>query len=134
MAGLLSGTSEASAPEDLQPERNPAVREILDLVGGRWSLAVVVALDREPLRYGALCRAFPGISKRMLTLTLRQLERDGLVTRTVQAEVPLQVIYNLSELGTTLLEPSAALAAWAVEKFPSIIAARAAYDTCRLSG
>lgn len=108
-----------------------AIREVLDRVGDKWSLLVVGTLRAGRLRFTELQRHIPGISQRMLTLTLRQLERDGLVTRTVYAEVPPRVEYELTELGGTLIEHALALGAWAIENRARIEAARAAYDAAK---
>jgi DNA-binding HxlR family transcriptional regulator len=105
-----------------------AVRDILTRIGDKWSLLVIGTLQHGTLRFGELQHHIPGISQRMLTLTLRQLERDGLVSRTVHAEVPPRVQYELTSVGATLIEPSIALATWAIEHYPSIERTRAAYD------
>ena len=105
-----------------------AVREVLDRIGDKWSVLVVGVLGRGPLRFGEIDRAIEGISRRMLTLTLRGLERDGLVTRTVHASVPPRVDYELTELGRTLLEPVQALAEWAFRSRAAIQAARERFD------
>lgn len=105
-----------------------AIRDVLDRVGDKWSLLVVATLRRERLRFTELQRHIPGISQRMLTLTLRQLERDGLITRTVHAEVPPRVEYELTELGGTLIQLAMALADWAIANHPRIEESRAAYD------
>ena len=105
-----------------------AIRDVLDRVGDKWSLLVVSTLRSERLRFTELQRHIPGISQRMLTLTLRQLERDGLITRTVHAEVPPRVEYELTELGGTLIELAMALADWAIENHPRIERSRDAYD------
>ncbi|WP_318528824.1 helix-turn-helix domain-containing protein [Microbacterium terricola] len=105
-----------------------AIREVLDRIGDKWSLLVIGTLRRERLRFSELQRHIPGVSQRMLTLTLRQLERDGLITRTVHAEVPPRVEYELTELGTTLIQVATALADWATSEYPRIEASRAAYD------
>jgi DNA-binding HxlR family transcriptional regulator len=105
-----------------------AVREVLDRIGDKWSLLVIVTLNEGLLRFTELRRHIPGISQRMLTLTLRQLERDGLVARTVHAEVPPRVEYELTDVGRTLIEPSMALAGWAIENYPRITAARDRFD------
>jgi len=105
-----------------------AIRDVLDRIGDKWSLLVVATLRQERLRFTELQRHIPGISQRMLTLTLRQLERDGLITRTVHAEVPPRVEYELTELGGTLIQLAMALADWAIENHPRIEGSRAAYD------
>lgn len=110
-----------------------AIREVLDRVGDKWSLLVVGTLRERRLRFTELQRHIPGISQRMLTLTLRQLERDGLITRTVHAEVPPRVEYELTELGGTLIEHAIALGNWAIDNRPYIETARAAYDSARNS-
>ena len=104
------------------------MREVLDRVGDKWSLLVIVTLQGGRLRFTELQRHIPGISQRMLTLTLRQLERDGLLVRTAHAEVPPRVEYDLTETGRTLIEPSRALADWAIANHPSIERARERYD------
>lgn len=107
------------------------VREVLDRVGDKWSVLVVVMLGARDRRYSELLRGIDGISQRMLTLTLRQLERDGLVSRTVHASVPPRVDYALTDLGRTLLGPLDALARWAEESRPEIRTARERYDAGR---
>jgi len=104
------------------------VREILDRIGDKWSVLVVALLGDGPRRFSELRRAIDRISQRMLTLTLRQLERDGLVTRTVYPEIPPRVAYALTRLGRTLLEPIRALSAWAVANRGAIQTARLRYD------
>lgn len=105
-----------------------AVRDVLARVGDKWTLLVVATLRGGRLRFSELQRHIPGISQRMLTLTLRQLERDGLISRTVHAEVPPRVEYELTDLGGTLLQLSIALGDWAIENRARIEAARAEYD------
>ncbi|MHA7984214.1 winged helix-turn-helix transcriptional regulator [Rathayibacter sp. CAU 1779] len=105
-----------------------AVRDVLNRIGDKWSLLVVATLRAGRLRFTELRRHIPGISHRMLTLTLRQLERDGLVVRSVYAEVPPRVEYELTELGRTLVELAIALGDWATAHHPAIEASRAAYD------
>ncbi len=104
------------------------VREILDRVGDKWTLAVVSELGRGSHRFTELRRAVPGISQRMLTSTLRGLERDGLVRRTVHPVVPPRVDYELTELGRTLLDTAWALMSWALEHLDQIDDARREYD------
>ncbi len=105
------------------------LRDILDRVGDKWSVLVVVLLGEGTRRFSDLRRSVEGISQRMLTHTLRQLERDGLISRTVYPSVPLRVEYALTALGQTLLEPLAALAQWAGEHREAVLSARAVYDS-----
>ncbi len=105
-----------------------AAREVLNRVGDKWSVFIVVTLGEGPQRFSELLRGVEGISQRMLTLTLRGLERDGLVTRTEQPTLPPRVDYALTALGRTLLEPVRALAAWAEANGPEIDRARAHFD------
>ena len=105
------------------------LRDILDRVGDKWSVLVVIVLQDGTLRFGDLRRSIEGISQRMLTHTLRQLERDGLVSRTVYPTVPLRVEYELTAVGKTLVDPLTALAHWAEGHRESILSARAAYDS-----
>jgi DNA-binding HxlR family transcriptional regulator len=104
-------------------------RQILDRVGDKWSLAVIHQLgQQEVMRFTELQRGIQGISQRMLTVTVRALERDGLVGRTVHPVVPPRVDYCLTPLGHTLLGTVCQLMAWAVEHADEIDEARAAYD------
>jgi DNA-binding HxlR family transcriptional regulator len=109
--------------------RHCELRTVLDRIGDKWSVLVIVLLTEGPARYSELQRALPGISQRMLTLTLRTLERDGMVQRTVYPQVPPRVDYRLSPLGLTLLGPVTALAAWIDEHGDEVLRARAAFDT-----
>ncbi len=104
------------------------VTEILSRIGDKWSVQVVVQLGNETRRFNELRRMVDGISQRMLTLTLRGLERDGLVTRTVYPTVPPRVEYRLTELGRSLLAVVRALGDWAIENRDEILAARARFD------
>lgn len=108
-----------------------AVREVLHRVGDKWSVLIVQLLGGGPKRFSELRRAIDGISQRMLTLTLRGLERDGLVSRTVFPTVPPRVDYELTPLGRTLLEPVRAIATWAVENRFAIQAARDRFDAAQ---
>ena len=103
-------------------------REVLTRVGDKWSVLVIALLGHQTLRFSELKRRIEGISQRMLTLTLRQLERDGLVERTVYPTIPARVEYALTPLGATLLETVLALSAWAIEHRADIQAARSIYD------
>lgn len=104
------------------------VRNVLDRVGDKWTLLIMVRLADGPQRFSALKRAVGDISKRMLTQTLRTLERDGLVTRTVHPTTPPAVDYRLTELGRSALGPVAGLLAWAEESHDAIRTARQAFD------
>lgn len=104
------------------------VLRILALVGDKWSILVIGQLRDRTLRFGELHRTVTGISQRMLTLTLRQLERDGLVTRTVHPSVPPRVDYELTPLGTTLLDSVVALGEWATTHRQEINDNRRRYD------
>lgn len=105
------------------------VRGVLDRIGDKWSLMIIGNLNRGPRRFGALQTAIGGISQRMLTLNLRQLERDGLISRTVYAEVPPRVEYELTELGHSLLVPVLELVNWAADHAEAIERHRESYDT-----
>jgi DNA-binding HxlR family transcriptional regulator len=104
------------------------VRQILDRIADKWSLLVIALLDRRSLRFTELKRQIDGVSQRMLTRTLRHLERDGLVRRTVHAVVPPRVDYELTGLGTSLHETIQALVTWTETHQREIAGARAAYD------
>ncbi|HEX8953969.1 MAG TPA: helix-turn-helix domain-containing protein [Polyangia bacterium] len=104
-------------------------REILDRVGDKWSVYIVAVLGGDgPRRFSELKRTIDGISQRMLTLTLRGLERDGLVTRTVHPTVPPSVEYALTPLGKTLVAPVMALVGWAEKNRARIRQAREKFD------
>jgi DNA-binding HxlR family transcriptional regulator len=109
-----------------------AVRDVLNRVGDKWSVLVVTLLCGGPRRFNELRRTIEGISQRMLTLTLRGLERDGLVTRTIYPTVPPRVDYELTPLGRTLLEPVQALAGWAGKHREEIQKARLRFDARRV--
>lgn len=111
-------------------ERCP-VRDVLDHLGGKWTTLIMIALADEPRRFSALQRAVPDISKRMLTQTLRVLERDGLITRHVFPTTPPSVEYRLSTVGRSLLDPLATLVAWAERTHDHIRQSRSAFDAER---
>jgi len=111
-----------------QPDTACRARDVLDRVGDKWSVYVIGLLGDGPARFTELRRSIDGISSRMLTVTLRGLERDGIVTRTVYPVVPPRVDYALTPMGRTLLETVRDLIAWADEHSAGIDAARAAYD------
>ena len=103
-------------------------RQVLDRIGDTWSVLIVGALDGGPRRYSELAARIGGISPKMLTQTLRGLERDGMISRTVFAEVPPRVEYTLTELGRSLLGLVSGLEAWAEAHIGDVAAARATYD------
>ncbi len=103
-------------------------REVLDRVGDKWSLQVIALLGERTKRFTELRREIEGISQRMLTVTLRGLERDGIVTRTVYPVVPPRVEYSLTPMGETLMDAVKTLVGWAESHLSEIDAARAAYD------
>ena len=104
-------------------------REVLERIGDKWSVCVIHSLgEAKTLRFNALRALLSGISQRMLTVTLRRLERDGLVKRTVYPEVPPRVEYSLTVLGTTLRRLVAGFVAWSSEHLPEVAAARSRYD------
>ncbi|KQP31827.1 HxlR family transcriptional regulator [Methylobacterium sp. Leaf104] len=107
----------------LDPHHCP-VRDVLDHLGDKWTTLIIAVLAGGTRRFGAIQRAIPDISKRMLTQSLRDLERDGLVARRVYPTSPPSVEYSLTPLGETLLAPLAALVAWAERNHPAIRAAR----------
>ncbi|WP_189212820.1 MULTISPECIES: winged helix-turn-helix transcriptional regulator [Actinokineospora] len=104
------------------------VRQILDRIADKWSLLVISLLDCGTMRFTELLREIDGVSQRMLTTTLRHLERDGLVSRTVHPVVPPRVDYALTPLGRTLLDTIQALVRWTEQHQHEIAAARARYD------
>ncbi len=106
-------------------------RSVLDRLADRWTVLVVGALDDGPLRFSQLAHRVDGVSQKMLTQTVRGLERDGLVTRTVHAEVPPRVEYALTDAGRAALEPLRALERWTLEHAAEVLAAREAYDAGR---
>jgi DNA-binding HxlR family transcriptional regulator len=109
------------------------VREVLDTVGDKWSTYVIAILDRGTMRFTELRRAIDGISQRMLTVTLRNLERDGLVERRVFPVVPPRVEYRLTPLGLSLLDVVGGLMRWSSGHTAEIDAARTRYDARTLS-
>jgi DNA-binding HxlR family transcriptional regulator len=104
------------------------VREILDLVGDKWTLYIIATLKDGPVRFNELRRRIDGISQRMLTINLRGLERDGLVKRTLFPTIPPRVDYELTDVGRTLLAPVMALVTWANSNQENIKGARVRYD------
>jgi DNA-binding HxlR family transcriptional regulator len=103
-------------------------RQVLDAISDKWVTLVLSALADGPQRYSDLSRRIAGVSQKMLTQTLRQLERDGLLTRTITPAVPVRVDYRLTELGETILPVVAAIKQWSETHIIEIHAAREAYD------
>lgn len=103
-------------------------RQVLARISDKWVTLILVALDGGPLRYSDLCRTIAGVSQKMLTQTLRALERDGLVSRTVTTGVPVRVDYQLTPLGKSLMPAVTAVKTWAEEHIGEIEASRTAYD------
>lgn len=113
-----------------EPQSDTACRTrvVLDIVGDKWSLLVVRNLSQGPRRFTELKRAIDGISQRMLTVTLRSLERDGILLRTVHNVMPPHVSYELTPMGRTLRQATAPLLTWSIEHLALIDTARAEYD------
>jgi DNA-binding HxlR family transcriptional regulator len=104
-------------------------REILELIGGKWSLLILCALKAGPMRTGSMMRTVEGISQKMLTQTLRALERSGLVERTSYPEVPPRVEYSLTPLGTTLSVLVLQFEHWVIDNYEQVITAQVLFDT-----
>jgi len=115
-------------PTSLLPDCS-GVGDLLSRIGDKWSVQVVVVLHRRPERFNGVKRGVPGISQQMLTRTLKNLERDGLIERTVRATTPPQVQYALTRLGMSLAEPVRALATWAIDNRAAIRDSRTRFDT-----
>ncbi|MFJ6676114.1 winged helix-turn-helix transcriptional regulator [Actinosynnema sp. NPDC091369] len=124
----LCGDTEDYGARQWDTRADCEVRQILDRIADKWSLLVIALLDRRVLRFSELSRLIDGISQRMLTITLRQLERDGLVKRTVYPVVPPRVDYELTSMGVTLHDTIQALVDWTESHQDAIAAAREAYD------
>jgi DNA-binding HxlR family transcriptional regulator len=103
-------------------------RRLLDRISDKWAALVLAALEQGPQRYSELARTIAGVSQKMLTQTLRTLERDGLLTRTVTATVPVTVTYELTALGRSLQAQMTELKFWAESHMDEVLAARASYD------
>lgn len=116
---------------DPESARCQGVSSVLQRVGDKWSVLIVAILADGPRRFSQLRREIPTISQRMLTLTLRGLERDGLVSRTVTPTIPPRVDYELTPLGHSLQQPVLALAQWAAAHLAQIAQAQAAFDSAK---
>ncbi|MCB1487979.1 MAG: helix-turn-helix transcriptional regulator [Bauldia sp.] len=130
----MEGQAPTNPARDAEAEEPPAksdclaVGRVLDRIGDKWTVMVVGVLSKGPLRFNAMMRAIDGVSHRMLTRTLRSLERDGLVNRAVYPTVPPKVEYELTEVGHSLIKPLRALLGWAREHRPVIESSRRDYD------
>lgn len=126
-------TSQAGGPVPVGPcgDDDCGIRDVLDRLGDRWTVLVVVELSKGVRRFRELERAIPGISQRMLTLTTKRLCRDGLVERTAYPTIPPQVDYRLTEMGRSLAETIAGLADWSRDHKDAIAAARTRWDDDR---
>lgn len=116
----------------LETNRCP-VRDVLDRIGGKWTVLILAALALGTQRFSSLNRAIPDISKRMLTQSLRDLERDGLIARQVYPTKPPSVEYRLTPLGESVMVPLSALSAWAEESHAAINEARTRFDAAETS-
>ncbi len=131
-----AAASERAAPppesgQVLEPDSHEncrAVSDTLSRIGDKWTVMVVGTLSKGPMRYNQIRRSIDGISQRMLTLTLKGLERDGLVSRTVFPTIPPRVDYELTELGRTLIEPLQSLFVWSKTHRPAMLEARRRFD------
>jgi DNA-binding HxlR family transcriptional regulator len=125
-----TGCEPSGATAELSPCR---AREVLQRVGDKWSMYVIDLLGQGTMRFSELNRSIDGITARMLTVTLRGLERDGIVTRTIHPVIPPRVEYELTPMGLTLLDAIGQLVTWADSHLPEISAAQAAYDATHLA-
>ncbi|MFF7280664.1 winged helix-turn-helix transcriptional regulator [Streptomyces griseorubiginosus] len=125
VSGSSGGAAAVGPCASIPAEHMEFIRQVLDRVGDKWSLLLIAVVEAGPLRYTDLQRQVPGISQRMLTLTLRQLREDGLITRTAYAEVPPRVEYSLTPLGRGLHEIVTSLIGWAADHHDEIRAHRA---------
>ncbi|MGW8202284.1 winged helix-turn-helix transcriptional regulator [Sphingomonas bisphenolicum] len=124
----LENIEVTSTSEEHLPSGCAAVRAVLSRVGDKWTVLTVITLAQRPYRFNELKRSITGISQRMLTLTLRSMERDGLVSRKVTPSNPPRVDYELTGLGHSLRAPLQSLGEWAFKHFHTIEQSRAAFD------
>ena len=128
---MKAANSDVSSSLQQTAEKCTITKDVLRRIGDKWSVLIIMALSEGSLRFSELARQIPDISQRMLTLTLRALERDGLVVRTVTPIVPARVDYALSALGQSLQEPVVALGRWAFTHQDEVKMAREAFDALR---
>ncbi len=112
-------------------EANCPTRKVLDWIGDKWTVLILGILDGQTKRFSEIQRSIGGISQKMLTQTLRSLERDGLVKRTLYPQIPPRVEYTLTPLGRTLCEPIAAIIRWTEDHIGDVIAAQVQYDAAQ---
>jgi DNA-binding HxlR family transcriptional regulator len=124
----MASVRRISGPCQTWPEDSAFIREVLDRIGDKWTVLIISTLNAGSLRYSDLQASIPGISQRMLTQTLKHLERDGLITRTAYAEVPPRVEYELTDLGRSLMDAVTAMAAWAAAHHREVASSRAASE------
>lgn len=129
---LLSSGHLAETPRPSVYSAACPTRQLLDRIADKWTTLVLTTLRDDPMRFNALRRQIEGVSQKMLSQTLRQLERDGLATRTVTPTVPVSVSYALTPLGLTLVEAMQAMIDWAEDNMSEVAKAQAAYDGRRL--
>jgi DNA-binding HxlR family transcriptional regulator len=124
----MAPARQIAGPCQAWPKDSAFIREVLDRIGDKWTVLIISTLSAGPLRYSDLQASITGISQRMLTQTLKHLERDGLITRTAYPEVPPRVEYELTDLGRSLMDAVMAMAAWAATHHQEIAANRAASE------
>jgi DNA-binding HxlR family transcriptional regulator len=129
MTDVVPAAPATRPPAQLSGAQGCRAREVLDLVADKWSLGVVDTLGAGPKRFSELKRSIAGISQKMLTVTLRGLERDGILTRTVYAVMPPNVTYELTAVGRTLLDATDPLIRWSLQNISAIDEARAEFDS-----
>ena len=127
MARRSAGDSNADGMYDISNLKCPT-QQVLDRIASKWTMLVILALGGPPMRYAELQRKIPGVTKKMLTETLRGLERDGLVDRHVYPTIPVQTEYELTALGHSLAETVGVIRAWAYENVEAVARARTEYD------
>lgn len=122
------GARTITGPCQAWPQESGFIREVLDRIGDKWTVLVISTLAGDPLRYSDLQASIPGISQRMLTVTLKALERDGLLSRTTYPEIPPRVEYELTSLGHSLLDAVTALVGWAATHHEEVAASRLRHE------
>lgn len=123
-----SGHPAVTPPPDVYSSNCPT-RRLLDRIADKWTVLVLTTLDDQPMRFNALRRRIEGVSQKMLSQTVRQLERDGLVTRTVTPSVPVSVTYALTPLGATLVTAVQPMIEWAESRMAQVADAQSEYDS-----